>query len=128
LGLARLQSFLRAHRRIALDNSIFIYHVERGSADGEFANEIFSWLEESSPAVVSSTFTLTALLVHPYRTSNEELVYQYYALISQFPISRGWLRILGLRIPRRTLGQSIGLGLLMRGKLPRQSGAMRLQS
>jgi len=49
------------------------------------AGEVFGWLERSQNTAVTSTLTLTELLVHPYRTSNEAMVNQYYGLLSLFP-------------------------------------------
>ena len=85
MGLNALKSFLRRHRRIALDTSIFIYHLEAGRVYGEMAAEVFEWLEKSPHSAVTSTLTMTELLVHPYKAGNEVLVNQYYGLLSQFP-------------------------------------------
>lgn len=64
----RLASLLRAHHRIALDTSIFIYHLEDSPRYSELANEVFAWLERPGHAASTSTITLTELLVQPYRT------------------------------------------------------------
>ncbi len=85
MGLVPLRAFLRRHRRIGLDTSIFIYYLEANPTYVEMASEVFTWLERSPHAAVTSTITMTELLVHPYRAANEELVNQYYALLSSFP-------------------------------------------
>jgi predicted nucleic acid-binding protein len=85
LGLIRLRTFLKRHRRIALDTSIFIYHLEANPSYVDMASEIFTWLERSPHSAVTSTFTMTELLVQPYRAGNEPLVNQYYGLLSLFP-------------------------------------------
>ena len=85
MGLSPLRAFLRKHRRIALDTSIFIYHLEANPLYGDMAGEVFAWLERSPHAAVTSTLTMTELLVQPYRAGNEELVNRYYGLLSLFP-------------------------------------------
>ena len=84
-ALVALRAFLRRHRRIALDTSIFIYYLEANPTYEEMASEVFTWLERSTHTAVTSTITMTELLVHPYRAANEELVNRYYSLLSSFP-------------------------------------------
>jgi len=83
--LIPLRAFLKRHRRIALDTSIFIYYLEANPAYVDMAGEVFTWLEGSSNTAVTSSITMTELLVQPYRDANEPLVNQYYALFSLFP-------------------------------------------
>ena len=80
-----LRAFLARHRRIALDTNLFIYHLEANPSYVDLAGEVFIWLERSANTAVTSTLTMTELLVHPYRASNERLVNQYYSLLSLFP-------------------------------------------
>ena len=80
-----LRSFLKKHRRIALDSSIFIYYMEAHPSYVDLAGVVFQWLETSSNTAVTSTLTMTELLVHPYRASNEAMVNQYFGLLSSFP-------------------------------------------
>jgi predicted nucleic acid-binding protein len=85
LGVTALSAFLRRHRRIGLDTSVFIYHLEANAAYAHLAGEVFTWLEGPPHAAVTSTITMTELLVHPYRLGNEPLVNQYFSLLSLFP-------------------------------------------
>ena len=85
MGLTRLRAFLKHHRRIGLDTSIFIYHLEANPSYEEMSGEIFQWLERPAASAVTSSITLTELLVQPYRAGNETLVNQYYGLLSLFP-------------------------------------------
>ena len=85
MGLTALRAFLARHRRIALDTSVFIYHLEANPLYVDMAGEVFAWLEGSANAAVTSTLTMTELLVHPYRAGNEQLVNEYYGLLSSFP-------------------------------------------
>lgn len=85
MGLSPLRAFLKRHRRIALDTSIFICHLEANAACADMAAEVFAWLERSTHTAVTSSLTMTELLVPPYRAGNEALVNQYYGLLSLFP-------------------------------------------
>ncbi len=85
MGLARLRVFLAAHRLIALDTGIFIYHLEANVRYLPFTEHIFSWLERPSSKAVTSTITMMELLVQPYRNVDEQLANQFLALLSTFP-------------------------------------------
>jgi predicted nucleic acid-binding protein len=85
LGLTPVRAFLRKHRKVALDTSVFIYYMEANPLYVEMASEIFSWLETPGNVAVTSSITMTELLVQPYRTGNEMLVHRYFGLLSTFP-------------------------------------------
>lgn len=85
MGLNRLRTFLRRHRRIALDTSIFIYQLEANARYLALTDHIFSWLERPGCKAVTSTITMTELLVHPYRDSDEQRVDEFYGLLSTYP-------------------------------------------
>jgi len=85
LGLERLSTFLRRHRRIALDTSIFIYQMEANARYVGATDRIFSWLERPASEAVTSTITMTELLVQPYRDANEQQVDEFYGLLSTYP-------------------------------------------
>jgi len=85
LGLVRLRTFLRGHRLIGLDTSVFIYQIEANARYLSFTDHIFSWLERPGSQGVTSTITMTELLVQPYRDFDEQRLDEFYALISRFP-------------------------------------------
>jgi len=85
LGLDRLRAFLAAHRRIALDTSVFIYQLEPNARYLPATDRIFSWLERPASRAVTSTITMTELLVQAYRDSKQRQVDETYALLSTFP-------------------------------------------
>jgi predicted nucleic acid-binding protein len=85
LGLTLLRNFLRRHQRIALDTSIFIYQLEANPRYAALTDHVFAWLERPGHSAVTSTITMTELLVQPYRTSDEEKVNEFYALLSTYP-------------------------------------------
>jgi len=85
LGLNRLRTFLRRHRLIAVDTSVFIYQIEANARYLAFTDHIFSWLERPGCQGVTSTITMTELLVQPYRDFDEQRVDEFYGLLSTFP-------------------------------------------
>lgn len=85
MGLDRLRTFLRRHRRIALDTSIFIYQLETNPRYVACTDHIFSWLERPGSQAITSTITMTELLVQPYRDNNEQRVDEFYSLLSTYP-------------------------------------------
>jgi predicted nucleic acid-binding protein len=90
LGLERLRTFLRRHRHVALDTSIFIYQLETNPRYLAFTDHIFSWLERPGSTAVTSTITMTELLVQPYRDGDEQRADEFYGLLSTYP-NLGWI-------------------------------------
>ncbi|MGB8010071.1 MAG: PIN domain-containing protein [Terriglobales bacterium] len=85
MGVERLHAFLRRHRRIALDTSIFIYQLESNPKYLAHTDRIFSWLERAESVAVTSTITMTELLVLPYRVRDEQRANDIYGLLSTYP-------------------------------------------
>jgi predicted nucleic acid-binding protein len=85
LGLTALRSFLRHHRRIALDTNIFIYQLDANPRYVALTDQLFNWLEQANHSAVTSTVTMAELLVLPYRNSNEQQVNELYSLLSTYP-------------------------------------------
>lgn len=85
MGVERLRAFLRRHGRIALDTSIFIYHLEPNPKYLAYTDPIFSWLERSGSRAITSTITMTELLVLPYRQDDQQRADDFYGLLSTYP-------------------------------------------
>jgi predicted nucleic acid-binding protein len=85
LEVEGLRTFLRRHRRIALDTSIFIYQLEANPKYLAQTDPIFSWLERPGSAAITSTITMTELLVLPYRERDEQRANDFYGLLSTYP-------------------------------------------
>jgi len=85
LGLTGLQTFLQQHRRIFLDTSVFIYHLEANPRYVGLTDHIFTWLARSGHSAATSTITMTELLAQPYRDSAEQRVNELYALLVTYP-------------------------------------------
>jgi len=90
LGVDQLRSFLRRHRRIGLDTSIFIYQLEANPRYIALADAVFSWVERAGHEAVTSTITMTELLVPSYRDKDEHRVDEFYGLLSTYPNLR-WI-------------------------------------
>jgi predicted nucleic acid-binding protein len=84
LGVEQLRLFLRRHRRIALDTSVFMYQLEANVRYVALSDAVFSWLERAGQAV-TSTITMTELLVPSYRSGDENKVDEFYSLLSTYP-------------------------------------------
>jgi predicted nucleic acid-binding protein len=80
-----LSPFLRRHRRIALDTSVLIYHLERNMRYRSFTSDIFAWLDLPDSEAILSTVTMTELLVQPLREGNKSVADQYYVLLTRHP-------------------------------------------
>jgi predicted nucleic acid-binding protein len=80
----KLNEFLARHGKIGIDTSVFIYWVESSETYGELVQPIFVWLEDRGRAV-TSTVTMLALLVQPYRLNDIDRVNQLYSLFSTLP-------------------------------------------
>ncbi|HUJ29833.1 MAG TPA: PIN domain-containing protein [Candidatus Acidoferrum sp.] len=85
MGLEDLGAYLHRHKRIALDTSVFIYHLEANPKYLAFTDRIFSWVERPGSSAVTSAITMTELLVQPYRARDEGRVDQFYGLLSTYP-------------------------------------------
>jgi predicted nucleic acid-binding protein len=85
LGLTRLHAFLRRHRLLALDTSVFIYQLEANPRYVAFTDPIFEWLEQPHHKAVTSTITMTELLVPPYQDGSEQRVNDFYGLLATYP-------------------------------------------
>ena len=91
MEVERLRTFLRHHRKIAFDTSVFIYQLEMNPKYLPVSDHIFSWIERKKSQAVTSTITMTELLVQPYRNHDEQLVDRFYGLLSTYP-NLEWFR------------------------------------
>lgn len=90
MGVNQLRLFLRRHRRIALDTSVFIYQLEANVRYVAFTDLVLSWVEQSGHTALTSTITMTELLVPSYRDGDEHRVDDFYGLLSTYPNLR-WI-------------------------------------
>ena len=85
MALDPLRAFLRRHRRIALDTSVFIYQLEANARYLARTDQIFAWIERPGGKAVTSTITMTELLVQPYRVADQQQADEFYVLLSTYP-------------------------------------------
>jgi predicted nucleic acid-binding protein len=85
LALDPLRAFLRRHRHIALDTSVFIYQLEANARYLARTDQIFAWIERPGSKAVTSTITMTELLVQPYRVADQQQADEFYVLLSTYP-------------------------------------------
>ena len=85
MALDPLRAFLRRHRRIALDTSVFIYQLEANARYLALTDQIFTWIERPGGKAVTSTITMTELLVQPYRAADQQQADEFYVLLSTYP-------------------------------------------
>lgn len=85
MDLTPLRAFLRRHRRIALDTSVFIYQLEANARYSGFTDPVFAWVEHKDHHAVTSTITMTELLVPAYRGRGEQQVDEFYGLLATYP-------------------------------------------
>jgi predicted nucleic acid-binding protein len=78
-------AFLRAHRKVCLDTSVFIYFIERHPSYSDICASIFRNIEEDRIEATTSTLTLTEILVQPYKLKKDDLVYKFYSLFTTYP-------------------------------------------
>ena len=90
MGLEGARTFLRRHKNIAFDTSVFIYQLEANPRFLPATAMLFEWLEHRHSNAVTSTITMTELLVGPYRASDQRRVVEYYGLLSTYPNLR-WI-------------------------------------
>jgi predicted nucleic acid-binding protein len=80
-----LSGYLKQHKRIGLDTSIFLFQLEENRKYIDLVHPIFQWLEAPASYAATSAVTMLELLVHPYRRSDVDTVNRFYALLSTHP-------------------------------------------
>jgi predicted nucleic acid-binding protein len=85
LEVAAVRDFLRNHRSIGLDTSIFIYQFQSNPKYVNLTHPIFQWLEQPRSRAVTSTITMTEILIQPYRNNDQDLIDKFRGLIFMYP-------------------------------------------
>lgn len=81
----RLEGFLRRHPRVGLDSNLLIYLIEEHPEYYRLAEKILRSIEAGRNIGICSTLSLLEVLVQPYRENNDELVNQFYVLLTTYP-------------------------------------------
>jgi len=85
LGLEDFRVFLRRHPRVALDSSLFIYHIQKHPKYSPFTSVLFSWIETGRGTALTSTLTMTEVLVKPMLEADEGLAGEFFTLLKRYP-------------------------------------------
>lgn len=85
VNLPQVEGFLKRNTKIGIDSNILIYFIEANPAYYTLTLKIFESIEAGRNTGVCASLSLLEKLVQPYRKNNEELVNQFYALLTTFP-------------------------------------------
>ena len=83
--MAAIVSALAGHRLIALDTSIWIYHLEGSAAYGWAADRILDAVNAGNVAAVASELVLLELLVAPLRKGSQDVADESELTLLHFP-------------------------------------------
>jgi predicted nucleic acid-binding protein len=83
--LARFLSEFRRFRRVGLDTSTLIYHLEDVEPYSELTAAAFTAIAEGAPAGILSTISATELLVQPFAENQKERVLSCERFLLSFP-------------------------------------------
>jgi len=106
--VARIAGALHGHRRIGIDTSVFIYHLEGTSRYAACAEIIFDELATGAFKGVTSVLTLMELIVRPLQLGRPDVADEYEVLVTNYP----HLTIVG--IDRQTVRQAAELRAIYR--------------
>jgi predicted nucleic acid-binding protein len=87
-----LEGFLRKHKKVGIDSNILIYFIEAHPVYQPLTLNIFKSIEDGKNIGVCSALSLLEVLVQPYRKNREDLVNQFYALLTTYP-NLNWIEL-----------------------------------
>ena len=87
-----VDSFLRNHKSVYVDTSVFIYFIEKNARYHKICESIFENIETGAVKASTSTLTLLELLVKPYKLKRDDLVLSFYSLFSTYP-NVSWINL-----------------------------------
>lgn len=80
-----MKDLLGAHKVIALDSCIWIYHLENHPEYAALTRQVLEAVEGGSCQAVSSELTLLEILVRPLQKELQDVADEYELLLSSFP-------------------------------------------
>ncbi|MDI6744519.1 MAG: type II toxin-antitoxin system VapC family toxin [Thermodesulfovibrionales bacterium] len=78
-------SFLRKHKSVYIDTSVFIYFVEKNARYHKICESIFENIESGAAKASTSTLSLLEVLVKPYKLKRDDLILSFYSLFTTYP-------------------------------------------
>ena len=85
---ARFLGELKRLRKVALDSSILIYHLEDVEPYAELTEAVFAAIAEGSPLAVLSTLSVTELLIQPFMEGRRDRLAVLERFILSLPNTR----------------------------------------
>lgn len=83
MNSARLLAFLRRHRRLGIDTSPFVFHLEEHPTYGAPSDRLFRWVHSGRSVGITSTVTMTEVLVLPYRQGRADAANNSFSTLVQ---------------------------------------------
>ena len=75
----------RKHKRVLIDTSVWIYHLEGHNEFGAAAGAVLAAMEHGDFEGIVSELTLMELLVRPLKLSRQDIADEYEILLTNFP-------------------------------------------
>jgi len=82
---AKFISDLKRFRKVGLDSSVLIYHLEDVESYSELTEAAFAAIAEGSPVAVLSTLSVTELLVQPFAEGKRDRVAAFERFVLSLP-------------------------------------------
>jgi predicted nucleic acid-binding protein len=83
--VADLSTALHGHRRVGLDTSVFIYHIEGATQFAEPAGTALDELARGAFEGVTSVLTLMEIAVKPLQLERPQVADEYEVLLATYP-------------------------------------------
>jgi predicted nucleic acid-binding protein len=85
LGIREFQNALKKLKKVGLDSSILIYHLEDMEPYANLTENIFAMVAEGSLSAVLSTVSVTELLVQPFTASQQDRIAAFERFLFSLP-------------------------------------------
>jgi predicted nucleic acid-binding protein len=77
--------FPGGHKRVLIDTSVWIYHLEKHPELGQRAGRVIEGLEDGTFRGIASELTLLELMVRPLQLRRQDVADHYELLLDYFP-------------------------------------------
>jgi predicted nucleic acid-binding protein len=85
LGIMEFQNALKKLKKVGLDSSILIYHLEDMEPYANLTENIFAMVAEGSLSAVLSTVSVAELLVQPFTASQQDRIAAFEHFLFSLP-------------------------------------------
>lgn len=80
-----MRSLIARHKTIAVDTSLFIYHLEENPSYIELTTLVLNRIQSGKSRGIASELTLHELLVRPLKLNLPDIADEYELLLTSFP-------------------------------------------